>query len=467
MKLIIGGGISGLSAGHYLLKKQPNAKIVLAEASDRFGGWIQSTKSDNGKCIFEKGPHTIRPKGYNGLNTLKIIEEIGLASKVIPLLTSTPAAKNRMIYVNKKLHTLPSSFLKACTRVEPFNRPLLVSILSDLFAKKKEIHDEPIYDFVERRFGKDVADYAISPLICGICAGDAKEISVNFLMQPFFDLEQKHGGIIKGLIKTFFHDKDKKSLPNSRLGLRAQKEKWSVYTIDGGMDLLPQAMKNHLENKIKIYSNSPCTKLEFYHRNVFATFKDQSLVAKHVISSLLAKDTAKLLGKQHPKLAELLYQIPTVTVAVINLQYSKSLPQIKEAFGFLVPPSQGIPILGVIFDHCFSPESRDQTVLTVMLGGRFYNKYFGEHTSDEQLYETALHYVKDILKVEDVPDAFSVNLLKDCIPQYTVGHNDRVKAINHYIEYNKLPLSLCGSSYYGVGINDVILSGKRAALAVS
>jgi oxygen-dependent protoporphyrinogen oxidase len=71
----------------------------------------------------------------------------------------------------------------------PFSKPLIFAGLKDIFTGKSKvpIEDESIYDFVARRLGKEVADYAISPVICGICAGDAKEISVKFLMKDIFE----------------------------------------------------------------------------------------------------------------------------------------------------------------------------------------------------------------------------------------------------------------------------------------
>lgn len=104
--------------------------------------------------------------------------------------SSHPTAKNRMIFVNGKLHTLPSSPSQLFIRQPPFSKPLAAALLHDLKAKKKTLDDESIYSFVERRLGRELADYAISPMICGICAGDAKQISVKFLMKSLFEWEQ-------------------------------------------------------------------------------------------------------------------------------------------------------------------------------------------------------------------------------------------------------------------------------------
>lgn len=84
----------------------------------------------------------------------------------------------------------------------------------------------------------------------------------------------------------------------------------------------------------------------------------------------------------------------------------------------------------------------------------------------EELLELAIQKTSEILKIEGPPAAHHVEIMKSCIPQYVVGHHDRVNRIKSYITENHLPLSLVGSSYNGVGVNDVILSARRAAESV-
>lgn len=100
--------------------------------------------------------------------------------------------------------------------------------------------------------------------------------------------------------------------------------------------------------------------------------------------------------------------------------------------------------------------------MTVMIGGAWFEEYFGTNPTEEYLLSVALEQLKTILKIEIPPLSQNVSILRNCIPQYIVGHNDRVQRIKDYISVHKLPLGLCGSSYEGVGVNDVILSAKKA-----
>ena len=97
-----------------------------------------------------------------------------------------------------------------------------------------------------------------------------------------------------------------------------------------------------------------------------------------------------------------------------------------------------------------------------MMGGAWFDKYFGNNATNEYLLSVALKHTKFILNIKDDPIEYDVAVLKDCIPQYIVGHSQRLQRIENYISVHKIPLSLCGSSYHGVGLNDVILSAKQA-----
>ena len=118
---VVGGGVSGLSAAFYLKTLVPSLHVTVHEASATLGGWIQTTRTENG-LVLEHGPRTIRPVGPKGANTLELVETLGLTSKVKPILKSHPSALNRMIYVNGELHRLPNNLKSLFLRQEPFER---------------------------------------------------------------------------------------------------------------------------------------------------------------------------------------------------------------------------------------------------------------------------------------------------------------------------------------------------------
>lgn len=452
-----------MTAAFYALKsgRTPGTGITLLEASSRLGGWVRSLQTPEG-IIFEQGPRTIRPVGAQGSNTLRLVEDLGLSEHVIPVNKQHPTAQNRLIYANGQLNRIPTSLWSIFKTIPPFSKPLVYAILQDLRTKSVKKSDETLYDFAARRFGTEVADYLISAMICGICAGDAKKISVNFLMGSLFAAEQKHGGAIIGALKEAKKIED--GYVESDLFRRSRMEKWSVWSLSGGLETLIKTLGEELHKKVNIQTNTPCTRLEFHDSGVKVTSGDgEAIEAKHVISSLPAPKLGALVQHQHPSLSQLLTSIEHVNVAVVNLAYQNA-PLKEKAFGFLVPPKENLPILGVIFDSC-SFEQEDWTVLTVMMGGAWFEEKL-KGKSNQEILEVATQYVTEILHMPPKADVHHVEILKECIPQYTLGHAARVKEIKEYIETHELPLYLAGSSYHGVGINDVILESKKAVDSV-
>ncbi|XP_059052909.1 protoporphyrinogen oxidase [Achroia grisella] len=465
MAAILGGGLGGLSTAYYLLKNNVsnnnNLRLFLLEATNYCGGWIKSIKTKD--YIFEQGPRTIRPKGITGLNTLNMMEDLGLSEHLSPVSADHPAAKNRMIYVNQHLHTLPSSLKGVFQKNLPFSKPLIYALFNDITQPYKQLQDDSIYNFVERRFGKEIADYAISPMICGICAGDAKEISVKFLMKTLFEWEQNHGGVVKGMMKSIFKSKSGEELELSNLAKKAQEEKWNVYTIKGGLETFPVTLCEFLkQSEVDVNLNTRIEDLEFMDSStvLLKNSNGEKLKVNHVYSSIPAYSLAKLVQKQHPELSQYLNDIPFVTVGIVNLYFATDKELVAPAFGFLVPPIENSPILGVVFDSCCTPH-QNGTVLTVMLGGRWFKEKFGDNVTEKKLLDVAVQEINKILNIKEKPSVYNVNILEKCIPQYVIGHYERVGKIRQYIHDNNLPISLVGSSYDGVGINDVIYSAKK------
>ena len=464
---ILGGGISGLTAAFSLSLRNPNTKVKLYEASGRYGGWIKTDRKN--EYIFEAGPRTIRPKGIAGNTTLELIEKLDLGKAIIPIGSKHIAATRRMVYAKNQLCLLPNDLSGLFKVLPPFSKPLYKAGIKDFFGRKskKPLPDESIYDFASRRFGKELADYAVSSMICGICAGDAKEISVKFLMKNLFEKEQRFGGVIRGIIMDFLMNGSERIKPAtftpSALFKKAQLNHWAIYSLAGGLETLPKKMVQKLSetDSVSLNLNANCEKIRFEAGGpVELTVNGIRHSAKHLISTIPSYRLAQLVSQQHPRLADELKMIKSVDVAVINLHYKGELLQDK-GFGLLIPPIENLPILGIIFDSCCF-EMEGQTVLTVMAGGKWFEKWFGANPKEQDLLDVSIEHVGKILGIHQKPDNFKVNILKSCIPQYVLGHHDRVERIREYISEKKLPISVCGASFDGVGVNDVILSAANA-----
>lgn len=479
MVVVLGGGVSGLAASYFLLKNY-GIPTAIFEATNRIGGWIRTENHRDKGFLFEYGPRTLRPKSEAGAETLNLIEELGL--DVLPIKSTHIAAKTRMIYAKGQLCTLPSNFSGLFIKREPFSKPLYRALWKDLITNRRTVKfgDESIYDFVKRRFGKEIADYGVSPLICGICAGDAKEISVRFLMEELYEHEQRFGGVLKGMfLKRFFNmDKRKQTKMKSpgilnennenndnmpELFKRSQTEKWSMYVLRDGLETLTKSLHNYLiENDNEINLCSQCESILFADDRVRLKIHGSHFETDYIISAMPTYRLATCLKDQHPGLAGLLFSIPYVNVAVVNMQFSVPTEDLitRPAFGVLVPPIENRPILGMIFDSCIH-EMESNTIITVMMGGKWFSQIFGDNPTQKQLRDIAVKEVQTILNIKYEPKLSRVNVLEKCIPQYTVGHSKVISDINRYIQTYNLPMSICGAAYNGVGVNDAILSAKK------
>lgn len=425
---VLGGGIAGLSSAFYLATRNNIPIVRLYEASSRLGGWINS-EFHNG-YYFESSARTLRPKGVTGNTTLELIELLGLENKVLPITSDRVAGKFRLTWAKNQLNVVT---------------PEIDNDLKRLFSSEPS-DKESIYDFTVKRFNKDLADYVISPMVSGICAGDAREISASFL--------------VKGRSSTPFEQVE--------LYKKANHERWSFYSLEGGIETLPKAIAENLSHNsgVSVNLNSDCKKIHFERDGtVKTTINGETQTTNQLVSALPGYRLAPLIEHEHPQLANELNELKNADVAIVNLHYTAEDLLKEKGFGVFVAPIENSPVLGIMFDSwCFGLKG---TTLSVMLGGKQFNKKFGEKPEEKALLEASLKQVNEILKISSKPDNFKVTVLRNSFPQYTVGHYARLERIKDYISANKLPLSLCGQSYDGIGINEVILSSKLAAQSVN
>lgn len=462
---ILGGGISGLSAAYYLGKlarSKTISKVILLEASSRLGGCIDTVRLDDG-TIFERGPRSIRGQGAQGYNTLQLAEELGLSDQVLPINRSHQATKNRFIYVNRELCRLPSGPSSLLTRQPPFSKSLLRLGWREPFVASHKVDDETIDSFFRRRFGDEIAKYAIDPLCRGIYSGSSQQLSVKACFPQLLKWEQQYHSIVKGALLA-----PKKKAPDaqgSRLVERYKSEHWSMWSLDTGLQKLPEtlAVKLRQSDCVDICLDTPCTGLEFSDTTgkVKVKMSDKEEEVDYVFSALPARHFAALLPFRHHQLAALLRHNPSVSVGVVNLQYEGNVLS-TQGFGHLVPSCEPSKVLGVLYESCIFPvhnrHKGDNTRITCMMGGAWFKEMFGEadDVDPQEFGEIAVDSIREQLHINKKPFRVIAGVVKNCIPQYQVGHTQSLQDMSTYITQQSLPLSLIGASYEGVSINDCI-----------
>jgi oxygen-dependent protoporphyrinogen oxidase len=204
--LIIGGGITGLSAAWKARELYPDAKVTLFEKEGRVGGWIRT--SEEGGFFFEKGPRTFQ-KGRSP-HLLKLIRHFGL--EIIE-----SASLKRYIYTDGKLRSVGSLIPR-----------FFFSLVKEPFIPSSSLKDESIYDFAARRFGKKMAKVIFDPITLGIYGGDIHSLSIRSCFPTLCQWEEEKGSVIRG----FF------SAPKKERGL---------FTLKKGMQTLVDALAKDLD----------------------------------------------------------------------------------------------------------------------------------------------------------------------------------------------------------------------------
>ncbi|TVY32535.1 Protoporphyrinogen oxidase [Lachnellula subtilissima] len=468
---VLGGGITGLASAHYLARELPHAKITLYEASDRVGGWLRTTElgGEEGEVYFEQGPRTLRPGnafGCAGLTTLELIQDLGLENELLITPKNAASALNRFVYYPDHLVKMPGpgqGILEMCWRIfsEPVFKDVIRSFATELIHPRRQmLEDESVGSFLNRRFEtSSVSDNLVSAVLHGIYAGDVYNLSVKSLLPAAWHLEGAYGSIVNGLVQL--NQKKARIIMHRDLQLASEllRKKLnrslvqsmgnaSVYTFKKGISTLSAALVDRLKANpnVKFELNTKVDALEHnvesdkimievsghdtpYDR-VISTISGRTL---STLSSTGSRSTETAIEAQKTTSLPSLASIRAVTVMVVNLFYANPSLLPTQGFGYLIPRS--IPLkqnpemaLGVIFDSdaTVGLDSMAGTKLTVILGGHWWDGY--EHyPSEEEGTDMARAVIKRHLKVEDEPVLSRAKLQRDCIPQYSVGHEARMK----------------------------------------
>nr|XP_044998054.1 protoporphyrinogen oxidase isoform X4 [Jaculus jaculus] len=328
--------------------------------------------------------------------------------------------------------------------------------------------DETVHSFAQRRLGPEVASLAMDSLCRGVFAGNSRELSIRSCFPSLFQAEQTHRSILLGLLLGA----GKTPQPDSGLIRQARAERWSQWSLRGGLEMLPQALHTHLTSKgVSVLRGQPVCGLSLQPEGRWkVSLGDSSLEADHIISAIPAPALSKLLPAEAAPLARVLSTITAVSVAVVNLQYrGVRLP--VQGFGHLVPSSEDPIVLGIVYDSVAFPEQDGNPPglrVTVMLGGSWLQmlEASGCELSEELFQQRAQKAAATQLGLKEQPSHCLVHFHKNCIPQYTLGHWQKLESAVQFLAAQRMPLTLAGASYEGVAVNDCIESGRQAAVTV-
>ncbi len=469
--IVIGGGIAGLASAHRLTELSraggPEVKVTLLEASDRLGGVIATEQT--GDLLLELGPDsyiTDKPAA------LRLCERLGLTDRLI----APQHADGLKLYTvhRGRLEPLPEGFLlMAPTRVGSVLRSPLFSwigklrmALEPLVPRRSDDGDESLASFVRRRLGREVLERVAQPLIGGIHASDPEHLSLAATMPRFPEMERNHGSVIVGSRQA----QKRRAQSASETGAR-----WSLFvSIDGGMEVLVRSLEEALDPGVvrlgeevrELAWNADARRWRVATGRTGSALGSGELEADAVICTLPAHVAGDALTTLDPELARELKAIPFSSTATVNLAYRRSdIAHPLDGYGFVVPHVEDRKIMACTFSSVKyagrAPE--DVALLRCFVGGALQPHLLDQ--PDESMEAQVHDDLRALLGIAGEPILHRTTRYPDSMPQYNVGHLERVQRIQSSLK--RFPtLALAGKSYRGVSIADCVAGGETAAETV-
>jgi oxygen-dependent protoporphyrinogen oxidase len=456
--LVVGGGIAGLAAAHRLQRAAEAAglrlQVTLLEREGRLGGKILTEQA--GQFTLEAGPDAfVSTKPW----AVQLCRELGLEAR---LLGANLAQRRVYVLRGGKLQRLPDGL---AMMVPARLGPLLASPLLSPRAKARlgldlvlpargGEADESLGAFLSRRLGRQAYERLIEPLMSGIYAGDGDRLSLQATFPFLREWERLYGSLTRGAMAL--------ARARGRNG-RAEAGRSIFLTLTGGLGELVRSLQAALGGAqllgvaaARILRDG----LAYRVQTEAGDFRAEALIL-----ATPAFVSAELLHSLRPELSSLLERIEYVSSATVSLAYSQEeLPRPLDGHGYVIPRGEGRQALACTWTSTKFPHRAPQglALLRVFLGRA--GQPLAAGTGPEDLIAWARAELRATLGVEAEPRLARAYLWPRSMPQYNLGHPERLGLIQS--ELAQLPgLFLAGAGYQGVGIPDCIHSGQTAAEA--
>jgi oxygen-dependent protoporphyrinogen oxidase len=458
--VVIGAGVSGLAAAHRAVElgaeRGVSLDLTVIEARSRAGGTIATEHVDG--FLVERGPDSfLSEKPW----ALALCRRLGLESRLVR--TDDRFRKTFVLFYGR-LHPLPDGFqLLAPTRFGPFLRSRLLSWpgklrmgLDLVLPRGAGGDDESLGDFVRRRLGREALERIAQPLVAGIYTADPDSLSLAATMPRFLEAERRERSVILALARAA------RRAPHTAEGTSGAR--WSLFvTLRDGMEALVRALVDRLPPGA-VRLKERVTGLERQNRRWSIGLADgESFSADAIIIATETHQASRIVRYVDPSMAQLLAEIPYASSATVSLGYRRQdVGHPLDGFGFVVPRVEGRAITACTFSSVKYPGRAPDghVLLRAFVGGALDDG--GVAGTDPALAALARQELARTLGVRAHPVLVRVARHPAAMPQYQVGHLDRIDAIDRAVAAHP-GLALAGSAYRGVGVADCVRSGESAA----
>jgi len=444
--IVVGAGISGTAAAFTATREAAARGLALEvrvlEKDTEVGGKARSIRHDD--WLVETGPLGFM-SGEQAVHELA--GAVGLSSELVP---AEDASSRRYVWAGGAMRSVsPHPLRFAASRILGVGG-LLRMAFEPAIPKRSENVDESVWEFARRRLGSQFADRLVHPMALGVFAGDAKALSLRSAFPLMAELERDYGSLIRAQI--------------ARAGMRRRRELPQLprlCSFENGIQSLPIALARHgrfpLETGAAVETMAPKPKRGF---QLWLRGRRESIVADAVILACDGAAMGTLASSFDSELGAAIEGISSPPVSVVALGFGRDLVRpVPPGFGVLIPRGRGYRALGVTWDSdLFRKRSGAGRVLVRVLFGGAFDPGINELDPDE-LTSIARREVARLFASEAEPVFTRVQCWPHAIPQYEVGHRDRVRRIERRLE--QFPtLHLAGNALYGTSF------GKAAARGV-
>ncbi len=449
--LIIGGGLSGLTAAYTIEKsKREDVAWDLYEQAETFGGKFETVKRDG--FLIEKGPDSFLARKPAGV---ELVHELGLADKLI-----ANATGRSYIFNEGRLHPIPEGSVMGIPTDE---QALLASSLLTAAGKERAIlektlpyesasKDVSLGEFFEARFGHELVKRLVEPLLSGIYAGNIYEMSLRATFPQFEQAILKAGSLMEGL----------KTPSDAKMSTTGTKNTIGAFrTLSGGLSELPAELLRKLPTE-RLHANKQATHISKRGSSYAVGFSDGTTEEADAI--LIAATHDALVTLLDAETTAPFQNRPLTTLATVSIAYENaSRANLPEGTGYLVARTGNDETTACTWVHKKWPHMvPDGKMLLRGFVGKSGENLVAEK-SDEELTAIVLNNYKKMMNLTETPLFAEVSRMNHAMPQYDVGHIERLSAFKQNLAANYPRVEFAGMSYNGVGIPDCIRGAELGA----
>lgn len=454
--VIVGGGVSGLATAHAIHSRLgAKVRLTVVEGGPRLGGKVAT--QDFGGHRVDTGPDALLVRVPA---MVALLEDLGLGDQLV-----APSALGAHIWSRGRLRRIPTGTMFGVPdRLIPLLKSRLLSPvgiaragLDLMLPRRPQVGDDPsIADLVAPRLGSQVFNRLVEPLLGGVHAGRAAELSARSTVPEIAALAGKNRSLYLGLLRLRLHAPPRKGGP-------------VLITLAGGLGRLVDALVARLGDA-DLLLDSPAGAVARHDGCYRVDLVDgQSIPADAVVLATPAFASAHLLAELAPDIATELAEVPYVDVATIWLAYPRSaMGRPLDGTGFLVPPEENKFLVGCTWSsakwpHLASTQDADLVLIRCMVGRRGDTRWLT--MDDETLVRRSHEELVEAMGLTAGPVDQSIQRWPQAMPQYLVGHAGRLDALKAALR--ELPgLHLTGAAYRGVGIASCVADAERIARTV-